>query len=413
MVETTRQVTLLRCNEAALVRRFTALQEAEKTLRRENGRLKSEFTEMEKAVTERLGYYRRFKETAAFKVNSLQKALADCVPRDDLDRLQRKLDELTEKYRDFLEKNNSLVHKAETLDTMEMELRQLRLDNETLKKALTVEKEKRHLLEATMEELSKRGVDTGVTEQSQVAMSKKLSMLEMKELNERERADHASQMYESQKLQLQQLDARNRELEEKFAELTTRVLEAQKTERELRDSLATCVTKEASDRDRQRISTLEEAELKLKQEVERLRELSDIALSQSKTFREQQVSQEKELTSLRQQLLDFQCQSDERAVIGRLHRHIVQLQLSETTALRKLEDAFAKSRRSEAQMLRLEQRVDERDETLSQHRLECRSRTKQLRETVSSLRSQFAGCVPLAKQERFTKTLLALQEDKL
>ncbi|PAA56734.1 hypothetical protein BOX15_Mlig006149g4, partial [Macrostomum lignano] len=413
MVETTRQVTLLRCNEAALVRRFTALQEAEKTLRRENGRLKSEFTEMEKAVTERLGYYRRFKETAAFKVNSLQKALADCVPRDDLDRLQRKLDELTEKYRDFLEKNNSLVHKAETLDTMEMELRQLRLDNETLKKALTVEKEKRHLLEATMEELSKRGVDTGVTEQSQVAMSKKLSMLEMKELNERERADHASQMYESQKLQLQQLDARNRELEEKFAELTTRVLEAQKTERELRDSLATCVTKEASDRDRQRISTLEEAELKLKQEVERLRELSDIALSQSKTFREQQVSQEKELTSLRQQLLDFQCQSDERAVIGRLHRHIVQLQLSETTALRKLEDAFAKSRRSEAQMLRLEQRVDERDETLSQHRLECRSRTKQLRETVSSLRSQFAGCVPLAKLERFTKTLLALQEDKL
>lgn len=63
-------------------------------------------------------------------------------------------------------------------------------------------------------------------------------MLEMKELNERERADHATRMYDNLKLQATEMERRNRELEEKFAGLSKINLEAQRTERELRDELA-------------------------------------------------------------------------------------------------------------------------------------------------------------------------------
>jgi len=43
----------------------------------------------------------------------------------------------------------------------------------------------------------------------------------MKELNERQRAEHASCMYEQQKALFRQLEDRNFELEHKFAEVHT------------------------------------------------------------------------------------------------------------------------------------------------------------------------------------------------
>ena len=48
------------------------------------------------------------------------------------------------------------------------------------------------------------------------AMSKKLATLEMKELNERQKAEHAAFMYEQQKSQLRVIEDRNFELEQKF-----------------------------------------------------------------------------------------------------------------------------------------------------------------------------------------------------
>lgn len=52
-----------------------------------------------------------------------------------------------------------------------------------------------------------------------MSISHKLTTLEMKELNERQRADHATHMYDQQKKQLRSLEDRNFELEQKFAEV--------------------------------------------------------------------------------------------------------------------------------------------------------------------------------------------------
>lgn len=69
-------------------------------------------------------------------------------------------------------------------------------------------------------------------------MAKKMATLEMKELNERQRAEHAVRMYEQRKETLDELERRNVELEQKFAELTKMNIDAQRTERQLRDELA-------------------------------------------------------------------------------------------------------------------------------------------------------------------------------
>lgn len=52
-----------------------------------------------------------------------------------------------------------------------------------------------------------------------VSVSKRITTLEMKELNERQRAEHAQKMYEHMRSSLKQVEERNFELEAKFAEV--------------------------------------------------------------------------------------------------------------------------------------------------------------------------------------------------
>ena len=67
----------------------------------------------------------------------------------------------------------------------------------------------------------------------------------------------------------------------------------------------------------------------------------------------------------------------------------------------------------EAHNLRLEQKLDEKEQALFYARLEGRNRAKHLRQTIQSLRRQFSGALPLAQQEKFSKTMIQLQNDNL
>ena len=64
---------------------------------------------------------------------------------------------------------------------------------------------------------------------------------------------------------------------------------------------------------------------------------------------------------------------------GKLHRHIVQLQVSEGTAVKKLEDTLKKVTKLQAQLLRVEQRLDEKDQALLHHRAESANKSRHLR----------------------------------
>lgn len=252
-----------------------------------------------------------------------------------------------------------------------------------------------------------------ITNSEILSISKKITMLEMKELNERQRAEHSQRMYEHLRNTVKQIEERNFELETKFAELTKINLEAQKVEQELRDELSKSVSKAVSDADRRQIMDLEKREMELKTEVSKLRELSDVARMQVEALEARQQYRDKEVESLRMQILDYQAQSDEKAVIAKLHQHIIALQGSESVAIGKLETLKLKLQKVEIHNLRLEQKLDEREQALYFARLEGRNRAKHLQQTVQSLRRQFSGALPLAQQEKFSKTMIQLQNDKL
>uniref|UniRef100_A0A8D0YLN7 Centrosomal protein 290 n=1 Tax=Sus scrofa TaxID=9823 RepID=A0A8D0YLN7_PIG len=360
--ENNRRITVLQVNEKSLIRQYTTLVEMERQLRKEYRKQNNELISMEAEVGEKIGRLQRFK----------------C-------------------------ENASLKEQMESVN-----------------KELEITKEKLHTLEQAWEQEAKFGNESNmdkarksVTNSEIVSISKKITTLEMKELNERQRAEHAQKMYEHAKTSLKQMEERNIELETKFAELTKINLEAQKMEQMLRDELADSVSKTVSDADRQRILELEKSEMELKVEISKLKEVADIAKRQVEILNAQQQSREKEVESIRMQLLDYQAQSDEKALIAKLHQHLVSLQVSEATALGKLESVTSKLQKIEAHNLRLEQKLDEKEQALYFARLEGRNRAKHLRQTIQSLRRQFSGALPLAQQEKFSKTMIQLQNDKL
>ncbi|KAK2491749.1 hypothetical protein MC885_015216, partial [Smutsia gigantea] len=397
--ESSRKITVLEVNEKSLIRQYTTLVEMERQLRKENGRQKNEL------------------EMAIFKIAALQKVLDNSVPLTELELANKQYNELTAKYRDILQKDNMLVQRAEHL---ECENGSLKEQVASIGKELEITKEKLHTIEQTWEQETKLGNESNmdkakksITNSEIVPISKKITMLETKELNERQRDEHSQKMYEHVRTSLKQMEERNFELETKFAELAKINLEAQKVEQMLRDELADSVSKAVSDADRQRILELEKNEMELKVEVSKLREISDIAKRQVDILNAQQQCREKEVESIRTQLSDYQAQSDEKSLIAKLHQHIVSLQMSEATALGKLESITSKVQKMEAYNLRLEQKLDEKEQALYYARLEGRNRAKHLHQTIQSLRRQFSGALPLAQQEKFSKTMIQLQNDKL
>ncbi|XP_074868278.1 centrosomal protein of 290 kDa [Carettochelys insculpta] len=420
LAESSRKMTVLQVNERSLTRQYTTLLEMERHLRKENEKQKVELTSVETAVAEKIGHLQRFKEMASFKIAALQKALDDSVPLSELELANKQYNELTTKYRDVLQKDNLLVQRTTNLEHMESENASLKEQINSLNKELEITKEKLHTMEQAWDQATKLGGDNAmdkatkaITNSEIVSVSKKITVLEMKELNERQRAEHSQRMYEHLRNTLKQVEERNFELETKFAELTKLNLEAQKVEQTLRDELANSVSKAISDADRQKIMELEKSEMELKNEVSKLRELSDIAKMQVAALEKRQQSREKEVASLRMQVLDYQAQSDEKALIAKLHQQIVALQISETTAVGKLEALTTKLQKTEIYNLRLEQKLDDKEQRLYYARLEGRNRAKHLRQTVQSLRRQFGGALPLAQQEKFSKTMIQLQNDKL
>lgn len=417
--EAFRTLTVLKVNEKKLARRYSTLLEQEQLLRKENGKLRDESSLMQASVSQRMGYLQRYKEMAAYKITALQKALDESVPASELEKANKQYTELTVKYRDVLQKDNLLVQKATNLEHLERENESLREQISAVNKELEITREKLNTLEQAWENVGSVGAETGMAKANKasinnemISAARRITALEMKELNERQRAEHAHKMYEHMRNSLRQVEERNSELESKFVELTKMNAEAQRTERELRDELAGSTSKAVSDADRARIAELERAEAELRVELSKLQEVSDVAMAQVSALQARQKSKDIEAEDLRRQILDYQSQSDEKALIAKLHQHIVALQLSESAALGKLEAATSRVQQLEAHRLRAEQRLDASERALFLARQEGRNRAAHLRQTVQSLRRQFAGALPLQQQEKFSLTMLKLQEDR-
>lgn len=111
-------------------------------------------------------------------------------------------------------------------------------------------------------------------------------------------------------------------------------------------------------------------------------------------------------------MIDIQSSSDEMDKYGRLHRQLILVQISEATAVRKLQHSQAKCKKLEAQLIRTEQKFDRDNHEFYTAKREYISKISYLRSTVQDLRHKYAGSIPLRQQERFAASKLQVAEMK-
>ncbi len=234
----------------------------------------------------------------------------------------------------------------------------------------------------------------------------------MKELNEKQRADHADNKQKLLQAQVGQLEKRNEELEQKFADVSKANLDLQRTERELRDELVTSIAREKFDKLEEKVKTLESKENELKIENDKLKEVADVAKNQIELLEHMKAAENVELEALRHEVIDLQSQTDEKSLIGNLHRQIVGFQVKETESNNKIRTMQGKIAHLEAQLFRVQQRADERDALAVQVRAQSYIKCKTLHKIIQDLRRQYSGSVPLSRQEKLSEILRELKEDK-
>lgn len=143
-----------------------------------------------------------------------------------------------------------------------------------------------------------------------------------------------------------------------------------------------------------------------------MREVADIARNQIQLFETKKIGENLELEALRHEVIDLQTQTDEKVLVGKLHRQIIALQMKENEFLLRNQTLEGKISRLESQLFRLNKKADEKEDLAIQIRSQAQIRAKTLCKVIQDLRRQFSGSIPLSKQEKITKTILEMNEDK-
>jgi len=89
---------------------------------KENAKLKQDMVQLENSVTERLGYLQRYKETAAYKIASLQSKMAATVPVEELDKANKFQEEVTMKYAKLLHHQDTSIISSHTINQLQVRI---------------------------------------------------------------------------------------------------------------------------------------------------------------------------------------------------------------------------------------------------------------------------------------------------
>ena len=359
--------------------------------------MRIEIIEMEIAVQQRFGYLERYKDMANFRIMNLQRKLEESIPISKMDALNVEYNNLVQNYRQMLDKQDNNEALTKSLQQNEQLNKKFEAEIDFLKKELENEKEKAHLLEENLNRMKipflnpmmplSVGADLGnesSANSGMISMAKRLTALEMKELNERQKADHAQRMYDQQRSILREVENRNLELEQNFSQLSKKYLNLEKSETLLREQLCSFVPKSVDDANKQRIKDLEQQESLLKLEISRLRELTEITLYQTASLDFINNINKMMIPSFSltpgQPVVDID--PEDLLDRGKMHRQIILMQISEATAVRKLQQAQSKVKKLEAQLIKTEQKYDRDNNEFFNLKKDYISKITYLRSTI-------------------------------
>ena len=169
--DTTRKMVIMRSNEALLIRRYKALEDSEKILRKENGQLKDEIVQVENSVVEKVGELQRIKERQSFKIESLQKTLSDSVPSSALEEANSQYADLTARYRHLLEQEHAHSSNERKMEEMQLLIQGMSHEKTKLKEELQDAKQKLISCEVMVTRMHSAAASTNGGDETTVSLS--------------------------------------------------------------------------------------------------------------------------------------------------------------------------------------------------------------------------------------------------
>ena len=411
IIDMSRKIVMLKANESLLSRKYKILEEQNGDLTSLCSQLKADIANLECHSVKTIGELQRYKEMYSFKVQSLQKNLEESVPMASFENANKQYNEITAKYRDLLQKQQTQTIHVQNVEELQLQVQNLREEKEVFKKELTLSKEKILTLESFVNSMSSQEAK-GEDNSELVKLTKQVASLEVKELNERQKNDYLHNQNKLLQAQVQNMETRNNELDEKFEMISEVNIELQKVERDLRDQLITSIPKEEFDILNKKNQDLLEKDLKSNMEICKLKEIVDISQIQLATLELKKDNNQMELEALQHQILDLQTQTDEKALIGRLHQQVQALQVKEKEFAHQKRSMETKAKSLEANILVSNRKADELHNHCVNITNKYNNKLKTLSKVIQDLRRQYSGAIPLMKQEKLSKNLININEEK-
>lgn len=304
-------------------RKCVFLEDNERKITDENTSLKNELITVQATLTNKVKDHDITQNNLTFKISQLEDTLKNSVPNEKLDELNKNLCEVTVKYREILNNEEKLLRDSHDVS-------ELKKDIELLIS------EKDHLNEKLQQLKTITYINENIDGDLEV-LSKKLAVCELKELSERQRADHTNNLYELVKEQLNKSEERCKEIDNQNKILIGSNLKLQLGQQELQDKLVNCVTKEEFVTLERRYGEIVEESHALKTECEHLKNRNNILEVEVKRREMVKNKFDYEFLSLKHLVLDLQATSEDKAVIARLGTDLVLSRICETESKNKVD----------------------------------------------------------------------------
>ncbi|KAI8621520.1 hypothetical protein BC830DRAFT_180184 [Chytriomyces sp. MP71] len=412
LVESQRNVAVLRVNEITMKRKYMAVADAEVITRKENMKLKTDLMALDRVARETIGRLTRAKFELRDRVQVLTEICQGSVPKTDYNLLQNKLDLYVAKTKLLLDREQNWISER---DKRESDSKELVLAKKTIlgleinffesQKIVTA-------LEKSLKDLSGLRNDIQSKEQLSVA-HERIVKLEVAQDVMQKRVELAESKCAAMESHETQLKERLDSLEESYLEASENNVKLKEVEIDLKNLLEGSVSQLDHEKTVQQLKVEKEVAVKLNSEVAKYKDLADISSNQTADLLHLCSQDEKEKAILRATIQELQMEGDEKLLIGKLHHHILALQMSESGVIRKLEAQQTKCLRLESRVVKLERAVDERDALIFQIKMDSRNSLRLLQKAVSEMRTRLAGHVTLEKHERVCATAQSLDYRKM
>ncbi|KAJ3239734.1 hypothetical protein HDU81_005450 [Chytriomyces hyalinus] len=412
LVESQRAVAVLRVNEVTLKRKYLAAADAEQTTRKDNAKLKSDLMALDRVARETISRLNRSNAELCERIYNLTKVCEESIPKTDFNLLQNKSDLYIAKTKLLLEREQNWVSEREQRESDSRELVRANKTITNLEIALHEACQTVKIGEQSLQELE--GIRNDIQGREQLAvLNAKVVKLEVAQDVMQKRAELAESKCASVEAHEQQLKQRLDSLEKSFLDASEANVKLKEAEIQLRNLLESAVTREEHELTAQELKMQKGIVSKLNSEVTKYKDLADISSNQTADLLHLRSQDEKEKAILRATIQELQMEGDEKLLIGKLHHHILALQMSESGAMRKLDVQQSKCLRLESRVVKLERAIDDRDSIIFQIKMDSRNSLRLLQKAVSEMRARLAGHVTLEKHERVCAVARHLDSRKL